>query len=91
MKIGDEIDFYLFGNPEKGTVYTIKDWNIDDGIVIGVEHGGRYEGEYGVGEIKPYRYLVKTFTELPKKVKERPPWYIISENPRIRKKIAKKK
>ena len=91
VKVGDTIDFYLFGKLEKGVVYIIEEWDEEKGIQIGVEFSGSYPGEWGVGEFRPYRYLARTFIELPKKVKERPPWYIISENPQIRKKIVKKK
>ena len=83
MKVGDEIDFYLFGNPQKGKIYEItkgKDSNGQIIQLIGIEHGGRYPGEWGVGEIRPYRYIAKTFIgELPKKKKDIPPWYILKD------------
>ncbi len=91
VKVGDRIDFYLFGRLERGKVYIIKEWDDEKGIEIGIEHGGRYEGEWGVGPIRPYRYLARTFSELPKKKKELPPWYILSKNPQIRKKSERKK
>lgn len=91
IKVGDTIDFYLFGRLERGRVYIIEKWDEEKGIQIGIEHGGSYPGEWGVGEFRPYRYLARTFIELPKKAKERPPWHIMSENPQIRKKIDKKK
>ena len=91
VKVGEEIDFYLFGTPNKGVVYEVNEWNCEQGITIGIENGGSYAGEYGVGEFRPYRYLARTYIELPKKKNERPPWYILSKNPQIRKKSERKK
>ena len=91
VKVGDCIDFYLFGKLEKGVVYIIEKWDEEKGIQIGIEHGGSYPGEWGIGEFRPYRYLARVFIELPKKVKERPPWHIMAEKPQIRKKSDKKK
>ena len=83
MKIGEKIDFYLFGIPEKGVIYDIKEWNIEEGTVIGVEHGW--------GKNKRCKYLVRIFKTLPKKIKEIPPWYIIGKDPQNRKKSERKK
>jgi|TARA_R110000796_G_scaffold12402_1_gene41075 hypothetical protein len=91
VKVGDVISFYLFGNLVKGRAYIIKEWNFERGIEIGIEYGGSYPGEWGVGEFRPYKYLARTFIKLPKKKKDCPPWYIIAENPQIRKKVDKKK
>ena len=90
VKVGDCIDFYLFGKLEKGVVYRIEEWDSEKGIEIGIEHGGFYTGEWGVGEFRPYRYLARTYVKLPKKGKDRPPWYILSKNPQIRKKSERK-
>ena len=93
MKVGDEIDFYLFGNPQKGKIYEITKGKDSTGKtiqLIGIEHGGRYPGEWGVGEFRPYRYLARTYVKLPKKGKDRPPWYILSKNSQIRKKNERK-
>ena len=90
VKVGDRIDFYLFGKLEKGVVYRIEEWDSEKGIEIGIEHGGFYTGEWGVGEFRPYRYLARNFIELPKKKKDHPPWYILSKNPQIRKKSERK-
>ena len=67
VKVGDRIDFYLFGKLEKGVVYLIEEWDEEKGIQIGVEYGGSYPGEWGIGEFRPYRYLARNFIELPKK------------------------
>ena len=91
VKVGDRIDFYLFGKLEEGVVYLIEEWDEEKGIQIGIENGGSYPGEWGVGEFRPYKYLARTFIKLPKKKKDCPPWYIITENPQIRKKVDKKK
>ena len=91
VKVGDCIDFYLFGKLEKSVVYIIEKWDEEKGIQIGIEHGGSYPGEWGVGDFRPYRYLARVFIELPKKRNECPPWYIIAEKPQIRKKIDRKK
>ena len=90
VKVGDRIDFYLFGKLEEGVVYLIEEWDTEKGIEIGIEHGGRYPGEWGVGEFRPYRYLVRSFIKVPKKGNDRPPWYIISESSQIRKKNKRK-
>jgi hypothetical protein len=89
VKVGDRIDFYLFGHLEKGVVYVIKEWNSERGIEIGVENGGRYDGEWGIGEFKPYKYLARTFIKLPKKKKDIPPWYILLEKPVVNKRNKK--
>jgi hypothetical protein len=86
VKVGDRIDFYLFGKLEEGVVYLIEEWDEEKGIQIGIEHGGSYPGEWGVGEFRPYRYLARVFIELPKKGNDRPPWYIIASSSQIRKK-----
>ena len=36
VKVGDRIDFYLFGKLEKGVVYRIEEWDEEKGIQIGV-------------------------------------------------------
>ena len=90
VKVGDCIDFYLFGKLEKGVVYRIEEWDEEKGIEIGIEHSGFYPGEWGVGEFRPYRYLARTYVKLPKKGKDRPPWYILSKNSQIRKKNERK-
>ena len=61
MQIGDEIEFYLFGNLTKGEIYEIDTKERTIGIL---ENGYKHPN-------------VRTFKKLPKKKKDIPPWYII--------------
>lgn len=61
MKIGDEIEFYLFGIPTTGVVYEIDKPN----KTVSVKSDG-----YNYPKIQ-------TFKTLPRKKKDVPPWYIL--------------
>ena len=62
MKVGDKIEFYLFGIPTMGEVYEIDKQNKTVSVLS--EDGYRYP-------------KIQTFKTLPKKKKEVPPWYIL--------------
>lgn len=62
MKIGDTISFYLFGVPAEGEVYNI---NSKEKTVSILHEGYKYSE-------------VQTFSKLPKKKSDIPPWYILT-------------
>ena len=64
MKIGDKIEFYLFGIPTIGEVYEIDKKN--QTVNIRAEDGYNYP-------------KVQTFKTLPRKKKDIPPWYILKK------------
>jgi len=64
MKIGDKIEFYLFGIRTKGEVYEVDKKTRTVNILS--EDGYKYP-------------KIKTFKTLPKKKKEIPPWYILKK------------
>ena len=64
MKIGDNIEFYLFDIPPMGKVYEIDKKNKT--VNIRAEDGYNYP-------------KVQTFKTLPKKKKDVPPWYILKK------------
>ena len=64
MKVGDKIEFYLFGIPTMGEVYEIDKQNKTVSVLS--EDGYRYP-------------KIQTFKTLPKKKKEVPPWYILKK------------
>ena len=81
-KIGNKIDFYLFGVLDKGVIYEIN----KEEETVSVHCGGYYEGEWGVGKFLPYKYpSIQTFDKLPKNKKEIPPWYILNGKPVVNK------
>jgi len=63
MKKGDKIDFYLFGVPERGVVDKVN----KETKTVNIAHQG---------VIYPN---VETIKELPSKVKDRKPWYILKK------------
>lgn len=63
MKIGDTINFYLFGIPTTGEIYEIdKKYQ----TVSVLSDGYKYPG-------------IKTFKSRPRKKKDVPPWYILKK------------
>ena len=61
MKIGDKIKFYLFGQLVSGVIYEIDKAE----ETVSVMHEG-------------YRYSkMQTLRSVPRKKKDRPPWYIL--------------
>lgn len=64
MKVGDKIEFYLFGIPTMGEVYEIDKKNKT--VNVKSEDGYNYP-------------KVQIFKTLPKKKKEIPPWYILKK------------
>ena len=71
MKLGDEIEFYLFNEPLVGIITKINKPTPAKGNTpakdqtVNIKYGGINYPE------------VKTFKILPKKTKEMPPWYIL--------------
>lgn len=63
MKVGDKIDFYLFGTPEKGIINKIN----KETKTVNIAHGG---------VIYPN---VETIKDLPNKTKDKKPWYILKK------------
>ena len=64
MKIGDKIEFYLFGIPTMGEVYEIDKPNKTVSVLS--EDGYKYP-------------KMQTFKILPRKKKDVPPWYILKK------------
>lgn len=64
MKIGDKIEFYLFGILTKGEIYKVD--KKSKTVNIKAEDGYNYP-------------KVQTFKTLPKKKKDIPPWYILKK------------
>jgi len=64
MKIGDKIEFYLFGIPTTGVVYEIDKKNQTVNVLS--EDGYKYP-------------KIQTFKTLPRKKKDIPPWYILKK------------
>ena len=64
MKVGDKIEFYLFGIPTVGEIYEVD--KKSKTVNIRAEDGYNYP-------------QVQTFKTLPKKKKDVPPWYILKK------------
>jgi hypothetical protein len=62
MKVGDKIKFLLFGVETEGEIYNI---NKTEKTLDIFAEGYKYPG-------------VKTFSKLPKKKSDIPPWYILT-------------
>ena len=71
MKVGQKVNFYIFGALSEGIVYEI---NKEDNT-MGLTSGGYQQTN---GEFKHTKYPhVQTFKKLPNKKSDIPPWYIL--------------
>jgi len=68
MKIGDEIEFYLFGAKEKGTIYKI---NKKEKTVCVRYRGSNYP------DLPTFKKLPKKKSSNPSSPSYVPPWYIL--------------
>tara|TARA_B100000287_G_C20231291_1_gene622225 strand:- start:353 stop:562 length:210 start_codon:yes stop_codon:yes gene_type:complete len=68
MKIGDKIDFYLFGAIEKGTIYKIDKKEKTVSV--------RCKG-YNYPDIRTFKKLPKKRSDNPSNKSYVPPWYIL--------------